>query len=346
MSEINANPKPGRVEDVSLTIRDYLKLVDEGKIVDYQYNRGAQGTRGTQVNEIAEHFSPVGLGIIHVSRRADNKLELTDGHTRTRALLQRHGNSMMSEEEYDFPVIVRVVHESDHFRAYSAVNSGIAHSSTMKITNPDYLLGYWGQRIQKDAGIALSSTALECMWDTVVAKLGRPAEEISVAYSHQTRHFNRLNLYNEPAESKRMIISEDFYHEILRALKYYETFRQEFSKLSPMSSRGAMLPGSKQILRQKGPFALIFHDAMRKNPIITRKKTPAQLAGLAALAPDKFLDFTRPLGQHNLADLGVKAMFGFLKIDVDPVSQREWVYGKDDRDLGRRDRNLQLVGSA
>lgn len=288
------------------TIRELVLAWRDGSLVPYDNNRGSQGVSPARVAKIVDNFDENGLGMFTMAL-VEGKHQLADAHTRMMGideLADTLDGTILSKE-----VLVMIVPESELVSIYALLNDGKSHTGANKITNNDYLLGNIGHRITRQAGVEISPTLQQNMWDIIVASLHADSG-MSLRDVYTARRTIDKEYIDVPADaSVKLPISREQQGRIIAGLKYYKELMTKYDSHRAVSaSSGKLQKDPYSLNSSSGLFITVFYDCMRDKPLITSRNV-SRLASTIFNNAAKVKDTTSTVARRSNDKVNVSALF-------------------------------------
>lgn len=155
------SPSVNKPVTADVPFRVVLQAFESEELLPYAKNRGTQKDGKLKVNPkvykemLEQGIDSIKIGTITIAE--DNgKYRIADGHSRIIAaskLFQGEDEEVITNQLKDVIVSVKLVHKTEHLKAYQYANLSKAHSGRDKVLNTDFVAGRTVSNLLKKVGI-------------------------------------------------------------------------------------------------------------------------------------------------------------------------------------------------
>lgn len=305
------------------TIRELVLAWRSEELLPYENNRGLLGVSSNRVSKIVESFDSNGLGVFTMAKVKD-KYQLADAHTRMESLDELADS--LNTNILDKQVLLSIVPEAQLVPIYALLNDGKSHSGAMKISNPDYLLGNVGKRLMRQAGINISPTFQQNMWDVILSFLTQETD-LTLCDVYRARRLVDNEYIDVPAGmGTKLPINKEQSDSVIKALKYYKEVMIQYDTHRPTSaSSGKMQKDPYSIGGSPGLFITIVYDQLRSKPLLT-DRSASRLAATIFNNASKVKEAASTVARRSSDKVNISAIFKSLSAfeKTTPDQRDDW----------------------
>lgn len=154
MNILHKKPQFGTLEYVlsEVSVKDYIDSVNRGKVKSYIKNRGDGKLKKSNIDKINNNFDVAELGQIGLAYQENSDdFIISEGHHRTEVLILRYQDGLLTENELQAKISVKIRPESKFMTSYVCLNQSSAHTPKDKLLNTDLAAGFLLDNIYKHA---------------------------------------------------------------------------------------------------------------------------------------------------------------------------------------------------
>lgn len=237
------NGEPLRL-DLKVPVRDYVRWMSLGYVVEYVNNRPATGQYAeSTMCAVRDHFSLSAFGSPSGFYDFENhRIQLVDGHSRSIGLWERINLCKMREHEYEQVFNFTIVKSKsfDVASAYIDLNAGKPHDKKDYIKNEDTPIGAIKNKLAKPLpGFQFPD---EKMWYTVLdlcfavndgafTRDGNKEQAVGFnlrAIRRARAHWHEL--YNKSSDEFNYNVTRKTFSEVISFLREYESIIEEIKR--------------------------------------------------------------------------------------------------------------------
>lgn len=230
--------QPGHQVAVSISIREYILLVQQDVIKPWDANREGDGFNRAIEDLKNVPFDVPSIATIIASQQPDGTLLLADGHRRTQMMLEKYREADPDlTKVLDRNLSIEVIDPSDHARVYANHCQSKPHVDSEKIQNPFLALGAAVRRLTEKAGVELDESKLRVLGDLLVAMNRNEGEPVT--FSNYVASHTPAREYLNQAESDGAVPYDSEDAELLvEALRFYQAYVNAVLALVPHDENG------------------------------------------------------------------------------------------------------------
>lgn len=260
-------------EDRYVTIKDYLKFTskdnedeESNHLKGYSNNRAGNPLNKCHVRKIANSLYVPALGIVPIAKDSSTGVwTIYDAHNRTDSLHERSNNKVMTKEELESLILLRIIPYKYALEMYVNLNNVEKHTNMNKLLNSDLPAGKFVTDIVEKANMTKmnSNWKKQVLWEVcAISNNDRNADYKKVSYVYSRSAQDLLNF--SPTSKKDLIkdwTSSDEEHLIFALKKTSALYSELFNQMSERKTIDDITKGMNKLLKSARFFGIILNYA-------------------------------------------------------------------------------------
>ena len=299
-------PRPEAKFNVNATVNLWSLYIDytNGKILDYDNNRGLQGLDKARVKKMASKFNINALQAVTLSL-VDGKQQLMDFHHRMAAIELVVGQGRFLDEWKKISIPAVLIPQLQAIEIYGKINDNKHHSGANKISNSDLRVGAYVAELAPLMPVQKASW-LQCLADVLLAVENLEADTIDTQDFFKARKIVSDHA-NEVKDKKDALVSKTTVDKVKAALVRFSATYDAMQAKKKTSTPNACFD---DVLNNTGFFMGFMSDALGEKVFSTRQ--PKYIAQRAFSRANKLLIASREISRRNSRDMKNAAKFSSL----------------------------------
>jgi hypothetical protein len=262
----------------SVKCEKLVKLIESGVVSGYENNRYLGSINENAAKNIKDNLDLSNFNTITLMAREGDagRFVIIDGNSRCRGILDRKSAGNLTKQEMNSTIFFRVSGEGNLTKIYSGLNSGKAHTRTMKTSNPDFEVTKELNKIKSAVGYEYLPSKFNLMLLDMLcyktnsdksSKLAKSSKD-PVLFAMLKNIFKYEHIQNKIVDGYvnfKDCVSPDAISEVTKCLRMYSDIMREIVVQSrKIGAAGRMC---RTVLKSNGIFFVLMSDFMVCGPI-------------------------------------------------------------------------------